>query len=443
MIDIDRNGAEDIRPRICVIGVGGGGGNAVANMIRGNVPGVDFIVANTDAQALNASPAEMRIQLGRQCTSGLGAGASPEVGRQAAEESIEEISRALDGVDLCFVAAGMGGGTGTGAAPVIAAAARAKGILTVGVVTKPFAFEGQRRAKSAAQGIEALKASVDTLIVIPNQNLFRIASPDTTFRQAFSMADEVLQQGVRSITDLIMMPGIINLDFADIPAIMSGMGRAVLGTGEAEGEERALNATIAAISNPLLEGAIDGARGVIISIAGGDDLRLMEVDQVASHIRDLVDPEADIIWGSALLPELAGRVRVSIVATGLEAEVRAEATPAVKPVAVRPADIAVLKSVAAPAPRPQPAPAPAPAPVAPVAVAPAPGPVSAPIVAPIAAPAPAEPALEPAPRPASGSLFQRMAMVARGSARLEPQATQPEEEPGVYRRRAPARIRAA
>ncbi|WP_371416803.1 cell division protein FtsZ [Sphingosinicella sp. BN140058] len=307
-------------PRICVVGVGGAGGNAVANMLQGGVNGVDFIVANTDAQALNASPVQRTVQLGRMVTEGLGAGADAQAGRLAALESIDDIEAALDGAHMCFIAAGMGGGTGTGAAPVIAAAARAKGILTVGVVTTPFGFEGRRRLASAMSGIEELRDEVDTLIVIPNQNLFRVISPNTTFREAFRLADQVLEQGVRSISDLIVMPGLINLDFADVRTVMLAMGKAMLGTGEASGENRATEAAHRAIQNPLLDGAIKGARGLIISITGGEDMRLMEIDEAAMRIRDEVDPEANIIWGSAVDPMLEGRIRVSILATGIDSD---------------------------------------------------------------------------------------------------------------------------
>src|ERR687891_1359702 len=255
-IDFIRPEVDELRPRISVIGVGGAGGNAVANMMRADVQGVDFIVANTDAQALNASTADRRIQLGLKITQGLGAGSRPEIGRAAAEETIDEIEKALDGAHMCFIAAGMGGGTGTGAAPVIAKAARDKGVLTVGVVTKPFSFEGNRRARAAEAGIKELQAHVDTLIVIPNQNLFRIANPNTTFREAFALADDVLQQGVRGITDLMVMPGLINLDFADIRTVMADMGRALMGTGEADGPDRAIRAAEAAIANPLLDEAV-------------------------------------------------------------------------------------------------------------------------------------------------------------------------------------------
>jgi cell division protein FtsZ len=309
---------DELRPRITVIGVGGAGGNAVANMMAGDVTGVDFVVANTDAQALQASPASRVMQLGRKTTQGLGAGSRADLGRAAAEESIAEIDTMLEGVHMCFIAAGLGGGTGTGAAPVIAKAARDKGILTVGVVTKPFTFEGSRRARIAELGLVELQLHVDTLLVIPNQNLFRIAGPDTTFKAAFDLADEVLQQGVRGITDLMTMPGMINLDFADVRTIMANRGKAMMGSGEASGDDRAIRATEQAISNPLLDDALKGARGLIISITGGSDLRLMEVDEVAQHIKDMVDPDADIIWGSAFSADLEGRIRVSVVATGID-----------------------------------------------------------------------------------------------------------------------------
>ena len=327
-IDFVRPAVDELRPRICVIGVGGAGGNAVANMIGADVQGVDFIVANTDAQALNASTADKRIQLGLKITQGLGAGSRPEIGRAAAEETIDEIERALEGTHMCFIAAGMGGGTGTGAAPVIAKTARDKGILTVGVVTKPFAFEGTRRGRAAEAGIEELQQHVDTLIVIPNQNLFRLANSDTTFKEAFEMADEVLQQGVRGITDLMVMPGLINLDFADVRSVMGEMGKAMMGTGEAEGDNRAIEAAEKAISNPLLDGvSMKGAKGVIISITGGEDMRLMEVDEAASHIKELVDPDANIIWGSAFNNDLGGKLRVSVVATGIEADAAVQPQP--------------------------------------------------------------------------------------------------------------------
>ena len=312
---------DELKPKIAVIGVGGAGGNAVANMIGAQVEGVDFVVANTDAQALNASPAEYRIQLGPEITQGLGAGSRPEVGRAAAEETIEQVKAALAGCHMCFIAAGMGGGTGTGAAPVIAQVAREMNILTVGVVTKPFLFEGSRRMRSAESGIAELQQHVDTLIVIPNQNLFLVANPNTTFKEAFQLADEVLQQGVRGITDLMVMPGLINLDFADVRSVMHEMGKAMMGTGEAEGDNRALEAAEKAIANPLLDGvSMQGAKGVIVSITGGEDMRLMEVDEAANYIRELVDPDANIIWGSAFNENLNGKIRVSVVATGIDNE---------------------------------------------------------------------------------------------------------------------------
>ncbi|WP_341207524.1 cell division protein FtsZ [uncultured Sphingomonas sp.] len=362
---------DDLTPRITVIGVGGAGGNAIANMMRADVQGVNFLVANTDAQALKQSEAEQKIQLGAKITQGLGAGSRPEIGRAAAEETIEELGRLLEGSHMCFIAAGMGGGTGTGAAPVIAKAARDMGILTVGVVTKPFSFEGNRRSKSAEAGIEELQKFVDTLIVIPNQNLFLVANANTTFKQAFEMADEVLQQGVRGITDLMVMPGLINLDFADVRSVMQEMGKAMMGTGEAEGDDRALIAAQKAIANPLLDGvSMQGAKGVIVSITGGDDMRLLEVDEAANHIRELVDPDANIIWGSAFNPELEGKIRVSVVATGIESVGQATAPAAASAPSEPPRTFsfsAPRRNEAAPAPAPvaaAPAPTPAPQPVA-------------------------------------------------------------------------------
>ena len=366
MIEVE-SGLNELRPRISVIGVGGAGGNAVANMIASEVQGVTFIAANTDAQALQASPAERIVQLGRSTTQGLGAGSRAELGKAAAEESLPEIEKMLEGAHMCFIAAGLGGGTGTGAAPVIAKAARDKGILTVGVVTKPFAFEGRRRAEAAERGLEELQAHVDTLIVIPNQNLFRIASPATTFKAAFDLADEVLQQGVRGITDLMVMPGLINLDFADIRTIMANMGKAMMGTGEATGDDRAIRAAERAIANPLLDEALKGARGLIISITGGEDMRLMEVDEVASHVKELVDPDADIIWGSAFDPALEGRIRVSVVATGIDAAVAAEMSFAAAP-EIKAAPAAARAPLFGPAPPALFAPVPAPIARAPVQV---------------------------------------------------------------------------
>ncbi|MET3825689.1 MULTISPECIES: cell division protein FtsZ [Sphingomonas] len=466
---------DELTPRIAVIGVGGAGGNAIANMMRADVQGVEFLVANTDSQALKQSAASHKIQLGVKITQGLGAGSRPEIGRAAAEETIDQVTKMLEGSHMCFIAAGMGGGTGTGAAPVIAKAARDMGILTVGVVTKPFAFEGTRRAKSAEAGIEELQKYVDTLIVIPNQNLFLVANANTTFKEAFQMADEVLQQGVRGITDLMVMPGLINLDFADVRSVMQEMGKAMMGTGEADGDNRAIEAASKAIANPLLDGvSMKGAKGVIVSITGGDDMRLLEVDEAANHIRELVDDDANIIWGSAFNPDLEGKIRVSVVATGIEAEAR-------PPEAAAPASRAFSfsnKKSDEPAAAPAPAPTPAPAP-APVAAAPAPAPVAPPAPsqadelvlgsdavvpapprvygdvdvpapasddtpaeaptrrrwlspgaavsedAPVAAPA--EPAA-PAPRvKLGGTLFERMSSVSRGAAREEEAA--PEKDP--------------
>ena len=308
----------ELKPRITVIGVGGGGGNAVNNMIAGGLQGAEFLVANTDAQALAMSKASRLIQLGANVTEGLGAGSVPTVGHAAAEESIGEIMDHLAGTHMCFVTAGMGGGTGTGAAPVIAHAARQAGILTVAVVTKPFDFEGKRRMRSAEEGIERLRACADTVVVIPNQNLFRIADARTTFADAFAMADRVLYAGVGCITDLIVKEGLINLDFADVKSVMRDMGRAMMGTGEASGEGRAKAAAEAAIANPLLdEASMGGARGVLVSISGGPDMTLFEVDEAATRIREEVDADADIIVGAIFDQALEGKFRVSVVATGL------------------------------------------------------------------------------------------------------------------------------
>jgi cell division protein FtsZ len=309
----------DFTPRITVIGVGGGGTNAVDNMIAANLRGVDFVVANTDAQQLMHSKADRRVQLGPHLTQGLGAGAKPDVGRAAAEEAADELYRHLDGTHMVFITAGMGGGTGTGAAPVIARMAKERGILTVGVVTRPFGFEGSRRARAAEDGILELQQYVDTLIVIPNQNLFHMANERTTWKEAFKMADQVLYMGVRGVTDLMMVHGQINLDFNDIKTVMAEMGKAMMGTGEAEGEDRAKRAAEAAINNPLLEEtSMSGARGLLINITGGDDLTLFEVDQAVSTVREQVDDEANVLFGSATDPSLEGRIRVSVVATGID-----------------------------------------------------------------------------------------------------------------------------
>lgn len=481
---------DELTPKITVIGVGGAGGNAIANMIRAEVQGVEFLVANTDSQALKQSSAGHRIQLGAKITQGLGAGSRPEIGRAAAEETIDQVQKALEGAHMVFIAAGMGGGTGTGAAPVIAKAARDMGILTVGVVTKPFAFEGRRRAQSAEAGIEELQKYVDTLIVIPNQNLFLIANANTTFKEAFEMADEVLQQGVRGITDLMVMPGLINLDFADVRSVMQEMGKAMMGTGEAEGDDRALIAAQKAIANPLLDGvSMNGAKGVIVSITGGEDMRLLEVDEAANHIRELVDPDANIIWGSAFNPELEGRIRVSVVATGIDADTQAKPAPAVAE-QPRVFSFATPRRTAAPEATPvvppaqtyaEPAyaPPPAPEPVAeapripePYMPEPQPEPVSryddtaepdelllgeeAAVVPP--APAAPEPAPAPAPAPefgsrrrwltggeddpapeakparrSGGTLFERMASASRGAAKADDEDKDPLDIPRFLR----------
>lgn len=319
---------QKLSPKITVVGVGGAGCNAVNNMIATKLEGVDFVGCNSDAQSLEGCLAETKIQLGANITGGLGAGAKPEIGRAAAEETIDEVISHFDNTNMVFVTAGMGGGTGTGAAPVIARAAREKGILTVGVVTKPFHFEGAHRMRSAEAGIEELQQYVDTLIVIPNQNLFRVANEKTTFAEAFKMADTVLQSGVRGVTDLMVMPGLINLDFADVRAIMLEMGKAMMGTGEAEGERRAVEAAEKAINNPLLDDvSMKGAQGVIINITGGYDLTLFEVDEACNRIRDEVDPDANIIFGSTFDESLEGKVRVSIVATGIDAEAMQKTKP--------------------------------------------------------------------------------------------------------------------
>ena len=436
---------DDLAPRIAVIGVGGAGGNAIANMMRADVQGVDFLVANTDAQALKQSTAPQRIQLGTKITQGLGAGSRPEIGRAAAEETIDQLAKMLEGAHMCFITAGMGGGTGTGAAPVIAQAARELNILTVGVITKPFMFEGSRRMRSAESGIEELQKHVDTLIVIPNQNLFRLATSETTFKEAFEMADEVLQQGVRGITDLMVMPGLSNLDFADVRSVMGEMGKAMMGTGEAAGDNRAIEAAEKAISNPLLDGvSMKGAKGVIISITGGEDMRLMEVDEAASHIKELVDPDANIIWGSAFNNDLDGKIRVSVVATGIEAEEATKATPSTSgQTASTKVFTFPTRSTTATA---SPTTATMPAPTATTASAPLDlggeddgdellldsediltSPVAA---APIAPPADEE---TPAPKREAGTLFERMSSMARAGGKVE-------DEPAPSLRREPLDI---
>src|SRR3954463_7085173 len=322
----------ELKPKITVVGVGGAGGNAVNNMITSHLEGVEFVSCNTDAQALAAGLTDRKVQLGNTITHGLGAGARPEVGRAAAEEALDEILDQLSGSHMVFITAGMGGGTGTGAAPVIARAVREQGILTVGVVTKPFQFEGAHRMRLAENGLGELQEYVDTLIVIPNQNLFRLANERTTFSDAFRMADQVLHMGVRGVTDLMVMPGLINLDFADIRTVMSEMGKAMMGTGEAEGERRAVDAAEAAISNPLLDDvSMKGARGVLINITGSTDMTLFEVDEAANRIREEVDPEANIIFGSTFDEHLSGKMRISVVATGIDAEAAFGAAPSLAP----------------------------------------------------------------------------------------------------------------
>jgi cell division protein FtsZ len=424
----------EMRPRITVFGVGGAGGNAVNNMIRSALEGVEFVVANTDAQALKGSLATKRVQLGNTITRGLGAGSRPDVGRAAAEEQIEEILEHIEGANMCFITAGMGGGTGTGAAPVIARVAREKGILTVGVVTKPFHFEGAHRMRLAESGIQELQQYVDTLIIIPNQNLFRVANEKTTFADAFKMADDVLHAGVSGVTDLMVKPGLINLDFADIRSVMTEMGKAMMGTGEATGERRAIDAAEAAISNPLLDDvSMKGAKGVLINITGGMDMTLFEVDEAANRVRDEVDPDANIIFGSTFDATMDGRMRVSVVATGIDT------LPMAQPRPVAPA-LQVVGGTrgAAPAPRPAAAPARAePARLGPDyhhTLAPAPmHPAQAHAPAQAYAPASAAAAMiQPAPVPQP----QAAQAAAAPAAQAEPAAHAPAETPAAERREA-------
>jgi cell division protein FtsZ len=345
----------ELKPRIVVFGVGGAGGNAVNNMIEAGLEGVEFVVANTDAQQLAFSKTDRRIQLGVTVTQGLGAGAHPEIGMSAAEESGLEIGEHLDGAHMVFITAGMGGGTGTGAAPIIAKCARERGILTVGVVTKPFTFEGRHRMRLADAGISELQRYVDTLIVIPNQNLFRVANERTTFAEAFGMADQVLHSGVRSITDLMVLPGLINLDFADVRTVMTEMGKAMMGTGEAEGEDRALMAAQNAIANPLLdEVSLKGAKAVLVNVTGGLDMTLLEVDEAANAISDQVDADANIIFGAAFDPGLDGKIRVSVVATGMDGQSIAAIEPKPSRVASTAAPL-LIKDAPPLAAQPQPA----------------------------------------------------------------------------------------
>ena len=397
---------QGLHPRLLVIGVGGAGGNAVNNMIRANLPGVEFMIANTDAQAMNLSLSDLRIQLGATVTKGLGAGAKPDIGRQAAEEQMDEILDAIRDANMVFIAAGMGGGTGTGAAPVIARAARDLGILTVGVVTKPFQFEGAHRMRLADSGIEEMAKHVDTLIVVPNQNLFRIANERTTFAEAFKMADNVLHAGVRGITDLMVRPGLVNTDFADVRTVMSAKGKAMMGTGEAYGDRRAIEAAEAAIANPLLDDmTLKGATAVLVNITAGMDMTLFEIDEAVDRIRAEVHPDANIIFGSTLDEEMDGRMRVSVVATGIA-----------QPIDLRePAPATQTTQAHAAAPAQSAAPAPVSAPLSPQARIPTPTVRSIP-VAPAAA---MQPSVQTA-QPAAAQVQQPAAIAAQST---QPQTT--------------------
>ncbi|EBA12810.1 cell division protein FtsZ [Roseobacter sp. CCS2] len=420
-LNLSLPGHEELKPRITVFGVGGAGGNAVNNMIEQELDGTEFVVANTDAQALQQSRAGAKIQMGLKVTEGLGAGARATVGAAAAEESIEQIVDHLAGAHMCFITAGMGGGTGTGAAPIIAQAARELGVLTVGVVTKPFQFEGAKRMKQAEEGVEALQKVVDTLIIIPNQNLFRLANENTTFTEAFALADDVLYQGVKGVTDLMVRPGLINLDFADVRAVMDEMGKAMMGTGEADGENRAIQAAEKAIANPLLdEISLEGAKGVLINITGGYDLTLFELDEAANKIREKVDGDANIIVGSTLDTGMEGKMRVSVVATGIDAIAKESEAPV--PRRSMAAPLAPIAEVAEPQPE-------APAAVAAVA-APEPQPVAQERTLFENLDAPAEPAAaaayQPAPAPEAAPAPQQVA-----SDDLPPPAYTPRPEPAL------------
>jgi cell division protein FtsZ len=417
-----------LQPRITVVGVGGAGGNAVNNMIRANLAGVEFVVANTDAQALAGSAAQKRIQLGAGLTQGLGAGSRPDIGRASAEEAMEHIVAHLDGAHMVFITAGMGGGTGTGAAPVIARAAREQGILTVGVVTKPFHFEGAHRMRMAEQGLQELQQYVDTLIIIPNQNLFRIANEKTTFADAFRMADEVLHSGVRGVTDLMVQPGLINLDFADIRTVMAEMGKAMMGTGEAEGERRSISAAEAAISNPLLDDiSMKGAKGVLINITGGLDMTLYEVDEATNRIRDEVDPDANIIFGSTFDETMEGKVRVSVVATGIDMAINQAQRPQTYSTTTLPSgDRARPQPAGAPAQQQQPQPL---MPARPAAVTPQRFTMA-----------------QPAPKPAAPAAVEPQAPAAAASVEAEPEpdyAAEDQAEPAVDEVQEPAVQQAA
>jgi cell division protein FtsZ len=429
--------ATELKPRIVVFGIGGAGGNAVNNMIEAGLEGVEFVVANTDAQQLSFSKTDRRIQLGVQVTQGLGAGAHPEVGMSAAEESIPEIGEHLDGAHMVFITAGMGGGTGTGAAPIIAKCARERGILTVGVVTKPFHFEGRHRMRLAEAGISELQRYVDTLIVIPNQNLFRVANERTTFAEAFGMADQVLHSGVRSITDLMVLPGLINLDFADVRTVMTEMGKAMMGTGEASGEDRALMAAQNAIQNPLLdEVSLKGAKAVLVNVTGGLDMTLLEVDEAANAISEQVDPEGNIIFGAAFDPTLEGMIRVSVVATGMDgASIAAiepkmerrplQAPPLRAPEPARPAGYVAPQVAAEPVRSIYATPAAQTSRYVepPVAQQPQPQPQQAYAPPPAPAPEPVMRSYEPAPAPPQADLYTPAPAPAPEPVRVEPQIT--------------------
>jgi cell division protein FtsZ len=402
--------ATELKPRIVVFGVGGAGGNAVNNMIEAGLEGVEFVVANTDAQQLQFAKTERRVQLGVLATQGLGAGAHPEIGMSAAEESIPEIGEHLDGAHMVFITAGMGGGTGTGAAPIIAKCARERGILTVGVVTKPFHFEGRHRMRLADAGIAELQRYVDTLIVIPNQNLFRVANERTTFAEAFGMADQVLHSGVRSITDLMVLPGLINLDFADVRTVMTEMGKAMMGTGEATGDDRALMAAQNAIQNPLLdEVSLKGAKAVLVNVTGGLDMTLLEVDEAANAISEQVDPEANIIFGAAFDPSLDGMIRVSVVATGMDGASIAAIEPKLerRPMTAPPLMMSETRAPAAEAP----------------AYA------SAPVAQPIAAVDDAQPDLYAAPQPVAYQPAPEPVVVQPIARIVDPAVSEPQDEP--------------
>ncbi len=446
-LNLSLPGHDELKPRITVFGVGGAGGNAVNNMIEKELDGTEFVVANTDAQALQQARADNKIQMGLKVTEGLGAGARATVGAAAAEESIEQIVDHLAGAHMCFITAGMGGGTGTGAAPIIAQAAREMGVLTVGVVTKPFQFEGAKRMKQAEEGVEALQKVVDTLIIIPNQNLFRLANENTTFTEAFALADDVLYQGVKGVTDLMVRPGLINLDFADVRAVMDEMGKAMMGTGEADGENRAIQAAEKAIANPLLdEISLEGAKGVLINITGGYDLTLFELDEAANKIREKVDSEANIIVGSTLDTGMEGRMRVSVVATGIDATVSHADAPLPR------------RSMAAPLAQPAAVEAPEPAPQAAVAqeVQPTFAELDVPAAAPAPQPQPAafqprqEPEVAPQPQPVAADDLPPPAYTPRPAPQLSeaetfvaPRATAPNAAPGTPTPEAMARLQAA